>query len=298
MMLSKLSVSGSTALRANIGCALVLLTADCPKARRELCEGGGKDGEGDVGLVEVVMSMVQVGSRGGNLGPRVFLSTVRCLCGADERSIVDYEEDKVGGDQFYGDFDLRVIRKAGESKSLEFEGNKESGVVWVITEDNESGVKMEVPSVFEISFVAPKLAGYLKRQMEGGPDVKVTMEATSYDAAEEFFGHVVTGWAGLTKARNKYNLDFCLDLLALAETYECHVLIKAYSRCIYEKIERGNAFRILEVGMEARENWLSVVAFCRIVEDFEGCLVGGVGGGIRDQVRVLERFLVRLMGVQ
>jgi len=140
------------------------------------------------------------------------------------------------------------------------------------------------------------LASYLKGQIVPGDVEKVTMEATSYDAAEEFFSHIVCGWASLSKARNRYNLDFCLNLLALAETYECDILMKAYARCIYEKIDRGNAFRILEVGLEARENWLCVVTFYRIVEDLEGCLAGSVGGGVRDQVRILERFLLKLFG--
>ena len=172
MMLSKLSVSGSSALRANIGCALILLTAGNVKARREMCQGGqggevgegvdmgvGGDGRGvkeeEVGLIDVVLSMVQLGGRAGNIGPKAFLSAVQCLCSVDERPIVDYkgdgrtgreaeEEEEWKGAQFYGDFDLREMRRDGEAGSVEYESYGEVGVVWVVTEDNEGGVKMEV----------------------------------------------------------------------------------------------------------------------------------------------------------
>ena len=182
-LMNTLGVSGSTALRSNICCALLLLSLDNPKARQDLVIFG--QDVGDVGLVGVITGMIGVGGRGAG-GARAFLSSVDCLIGVDEREIVGGEEvDVLGSGRFYGDFN-----RSDFSEDEEDPGALKPLVVRVVVEDGSGGsegsaigAKMECPPLAEIRPIVPSLASKLQSQMASG--LELTIEASSYTAAEE-----------------------------------------------------------------------------------------------------------------
>ncbi|GMI04094.1 hypothetical protein TrVE_jg11222 [Triparma verrucosa] len=284
--MNTLGVSGSTALRSNISCALLLLTLENAKARQELVAFGQEAGE--LGLLGVLVGLISTGGRA-STGARPFLASVDCLLSADERDVAQGEGAVGEENRFYGDF-----KRCNVNENLEDPEDLRPLVVYVVEEGETRGVKMECPSLVEIREIVPELAAKLKSQRAA--DLELSVEASSYAAAEEFFSHVACGWVGLEKGRKKWGLDFSIELLKLASFYKSSALKAAYARCCYELISRHNAVRIFNEAIGLGEKWLAMMAFKRVVGDFDGVAAAqnGQGGG-REFVKVIEKFLGKVV---
>ena len=268
-LMATLSVSGSGALRANISCALVLLSVDNSTARQLL--------NGNDGLIETVMGMVQGGAN--NLGPKCFLSAVDALTICDDRKFLQTDNNNENSElRFFGDLpppSLEVMVKSQTAAPI---------TLLIICDENKSGIRMEVPSLVEISHLAPILGENIAAQVvEGGEGEEGELpkfHASSYAVAEEFFSHLTTcSWASLRKISNKLSLDKCLELLSMAKVHECEIMKGLYARLVFERLTRQNAVRCLRVGMEVECGWLCVMVFRTVVRDFDMCVVGGGGEG-------------------
>ena len=300
--MATLAVSGSGALRANISCALILLSIDNVEARRQLC------GLGETNLIDVVLSMIQgeKTSANVNVGPKSFLSAIDAVTICDDREFI---EDKGVGDdddsdedddadnerlfnspRFYGDLpppSLDVLITAENSQPLNLN---------IICNEKETGIKMEVPTLVEIRHMAPFIAEDIAKKLEQNPTEVPSFVSNSYAAAEEFFTHITTAnWASLRKFSNKYNLELCMELMRLAHKYKSSVMQGCYARLCYERVNRQNVFEILQCAIDCKDEWLTVMAFRCVVRDLDG--VFAAGSRVRDNMRILEQFLRYLLRV-
>jgi hypothetical protein len=216
-----------------------------------------------------------------NLAPKVFLGIVDCLTAVDAREVPAEPPGAPPGPggRFYGDFAPPPPDRDGGS----------GGLVLAV-----GGMRMSVPRMPEIEAAAPLLAARLRAQIAGGAAVPDAGWPGAYALFEEFMAHVACGWPALRGSFRKYSLEQCLELMGLAAECGAGALERAYARCAYEMIDRGNVCRVLRAALDGREAWLATAAFKCAAKDLEGVLASGGAGG--EVAAVLGEFLKKLLG--